>query len=663
MEAIAKNITDLIKQNHIAGVEKYLDFYLQTIEEGTELEQVNAMVKLGEFYLQSKRHDIARQVLEDALDHSYTNGDMKIKADIHYYLGMNFRLEGNLKDAHRHLSQAKKMAISLEENTRLIETYIEIALRYLDEPKKEQAIAALESANSIAVLEAKEFYIYKTYQMMGNVYEDKNDPHSAILAYEKALESLDSESFIVERTGISRKLSVIYWSLNKGSQALKYADRSLREAKETRIATEINKALFQLTKIQAELGSFDQALKNTDALVLFYEKNSDHNSLASTFNLIGYIHLKRNQVSEARKYFEKVLSIDMTIVKPLIRAYALEELSRILFESSENAVSLEFANQARAIYTDLALQQNLTSVNILIADIYADGGSYDKALVLLNAALWRANKIKDALLQSEVLIKQAKIEIITDKNKARTMALKSLNIARNISSRPLQAEALKVLMDIESKVLNFKVAHEYLVEISDIEKEEDSATIARKIANLRQAHSVEQRDMELETLKQKSKIDELGIISQQSEIDILKHKKAISELDVYKDKILKTISASVLFVTLIVLVFVGCFLYLSRRNRAFEQEKSNYIASNSEQLAQLHHDKLELFKGMARELEGPINGMDNIFKTFEGYVEENDRASVIVTLDLIKATIAEAQQIGDDMVSCDWLIEDKQVQG
>ncbi len=123
-------------------------------------------------------------------------------------------------------------------------------------------------------------------------------------------------------------------------------------------------------------------------------------------------------------------------------------------------------------------------------------------------------------------------------------------------------------------------------------------------------------------------------------------------LEAYESRTLKTYLIAAISVVLIAVGFLGCLQYINRKNTNLDIEKTSKIEKYNQQLEQLNSDNIQNVSTIFKDLRGPINGLDYILKSFEEYIEKDDRASVLLTLDLLKGTIRESQTLSHNIAKC-----------
>ncbi|HEY4786160.1 MAG TPA: SpoIIE family protein phosphatase [Bacteroidales bacterium] len=170
------------------------------------------------------------------------------------------------------------------------------------------------------------------YSKAGYAYWNKRDNSKAESAFQKAYDLFSNQGNANASIAVGNNLGILYLEDEKYTNAHNAFSNVLSFARKTKNSTEVFNALMNLGSVAIELASFDEAISRaTEALSMAKEMNN-LKSLAKCYSILAESYEKKNDESNAYKYFELYSSIDKKI-----KAQELEDFKELSTEEINKA--------------------------------------------------------------------------------------------------------------------------------------------------------------------------------------------------------------------------------------------------------------------------------------------------------------------------------------
>ena len=170
------------------------------------------------------------------------------------------------------------------------------------------------------------------YSKAGYAYWNKGNNSKAESAFQRAYDIFSSQGNVIASIAVGNNLGILFLDDEKYANAHTAFGNVLNYARKTKNTTEIFNALINLGTVAFELSSLDEAIsRSNEALGMAKEMNS-LKLLAKCYSLLAESYEKKNDESNAYKYFELYSSIDKKI-----KAQEMEDLKEMSTEEINRA--------------------------------------------------------------------------------------------------------------------------------------------------------------------------------------------------------------------------------------------------------------------------------------------------------------------------------------
>ena len=357
--------------------------------------------------------------------------------------------------------------------------------------------------------------------------------------------------------------------------ALNYSTQSLKIHETINDPKGHAKTLMGAGIIYRHIGRYEKSLTHIRQAYLYYKKTTNYNGIAKTSNEIGNIYIQLEQFDQAKYFFQETINIPEEKLKLKTIASALREMAVIEFKGNNYKSAMAYAKRAYEIYQieDEKLKESVTTR--IIANIYRAQHNQDKAIDFYKKSLAIAIESGDEQHQIEAQIPLAQMYITQDTNKAINLLTASLAIALRTKNEKQTFNAYRKLRIAEEYREDFKQALIYAkseIELGNIiHKKLDNKKLILAKASL-YSHKLE---IELESLREKTKLDQLELTQKNNEIELGKQASTINELELTKNKYA---SAALAFL-LITCIFFVLLIYRSFIDSKERNKELDYLAS------------------------------------------------------------------------------------
>jgi len=438
--------------------------------------------------------------------------------------------------------------------------------------RAEYTISVVQYLMAIEYLTAKESHIQKlnarTHVRLAEAYKRLEKREKTAEHYEKALAVFTN---LNETKSMARTLNTLAEAERyRGNLvlALDYALRSLALHKQVDDAKGRAKALMGAGIIYRHIGRYEQSLKHVHEAHRYYKRANNSTGIAKTSNQIGHIYFRLEQFDQARSFYMLSISLPEEQVEPKTLATALRESAIIDWKKGDYASATTLAKKADNIYRKSNDKAKQSITQRILANIQRDENNVSSALNYYKESLALATEIESDFYQIKTLIPLATMLFDTNMEEAVTLLKTALNLAHKNDYKAYILESYHYLRLAEKSRGNIEASLEYAeqeIALSEVIQEDiNNNELALEKAKL---HSL-RLEIELETLREKTKLDKLELARKNNEIEIAQQATTISELELTKNRYASVALALLLAVCLIlVLLIYRRFMVSKQRNQ------------------------------------------------------------------------------------------------
>lgn len=423
-------------------------------------------------------------------------------------------------------------------------------------PDNENQITSPDDAISLKDPAQRLEYLLEKAWRMRNSQPD----HSLLLGHE-AIELADSLQDAFNLAKAHSFTGVAYRLLGDYNKAIDYFFRGLAIAKDNAIPEQEGYAHINIANLYIYLEYFTQALDNLNLAQEISKEIGNDDMLAYIFLYKGRVLMSINALDDAIENINNSL-----------------QLRKKTGNLPGQAVSYKY-----------------------LADIYYNKADYDLARQNYDLALTSFNEDEDKHLYGNIMLQKARIFCNKkDHVNAAPLALLALKTGREVNSRLLIHDALKVLSKVDLNFGNYRDAAQKLNEM---------ILYADTLFNQQLSEKVLSMEFELERQKQQAQID---IINRDNEIQALK---------LSRQRFLNT----GLIVFALLLVITGSILLVLLRKL---KNKNRQLSMQKEELKQINTAKDRMFLVIGHDLRGPVWNLRALIELIREDIDSNDTAAM-----------------------------------
>ncbi len=439
--------------------------------------------------------------------------------------------------------------------------------------KQKKYTGAIEKySNSITYLQKNDPTTIKhkgsIYTKIAESYKRLKNREKTAYFYKKSLDifiKLDNKKYI------ARTLNTLAESeryLGNLVIALEYSTESLKIHNTINDPTGYAKALMGAGIIYRHIERYEKSLKHIYKAYLYYKETNNYDGIAKTSNEMGNIYIKLEQFEEAKYFLKETINIPKEKISLTTLSSALRETAVIDFNDKNYDSALFFAKKAYNIYKDEneKLKESLTAR--IIANIFREQRNITKAISYYQKSLAIATQHNNELYQIKAQTPLAGIMITINTDEAILLLKNSLEIALRLKNKEQILYTYRTLRQAEDYKGNFKKALSYAkkeIKLANIIRNEYDE---KKISLTKVALHSQKIEIELASLRERTKLDQLELIKKNNEIEIVRKTKMINELELKKNQYASIALTSLTTICLILVLFIyRSFIISKKRNK------------------------------------------------------------------------------------------------
>lgn len=436
--------------------------------------------------------------------------------------------------------------------------------------RAEYTIAVVQYLMAIEYLTANESHIQKlnarTLVRIAEAYKRLENREKTAEYYEKALAIFTDLNEVKSMARTLNTLAEAQRYLGNLVLALDYALRSLALHGQIDDAEGRAKALTGAGIIYRHIGRYEQSLEHVHQAHLYYKKINNATGIAKTSNQIGHIYFRLEQFDQARSFYMLAISLPEEKVEPKTLATALRESAIIDYNKGNYASAKLLAQKADNIYRDSNDKAKQSITQRILANIQRDENNISGALDYYEESLVLATEIESDFYQIKTLIPLATMLFDTDMEEAVKLLKTAVALARKNGYKSYMLESYRHLRLAEKRRGNTAASLQYAeqeIALSEVIQEDISNNeLALEKAKL---HSL-RLEIELETMRETTKLDKLELARKNNEIEIAQQATTISELELTKNRYASVALALLLAVCLTAILFIYRRFMLSKQH-------------------------------------------------------------------------------------------------
>lgn len=276
------------------------------------LNRVN-LFKVANRYYNMNNWNAYKETVHFVLENSKSSNDTINIAKAYTYLGDYYGAQSVSDSAFIYYSKAEKMYIKVEDNYNLARTYLNKALLQFNESDFSGSEIAVFNALRAIKEEKADDIIYESYNLLGILYNEKEEYGKSIEWHTKALVSLDNKNVPIQYQSKATSLNnigYVYQNLEKHKEAIPYFQKGLKEKgliadKPSLYAMLLDNLAYSKFKLK----------ESEDLPALFYKSLKLRDSLQLTSGIINNkLHLSeyfayKNDTVKAIQYSKEALAL------------------------------------------------------------------------------------------------------------------------------------------------------------------------------------------------------------------------------------------------------------------------------------------------------------------------------------------------------------------
>jgi len=315
----------------------------------------------------------------------------------------------------------------------------------------------------------------------GFVHSRKGEFDQAKGFYQKALKILKDKQDHPSQKEIGKLLNatgIVHWYQGKYDQAIDYYQKSIEIFQKIKDEQEISSPYNNLGNISFDRGNYDQAIEYYQKSLLLREKTGDINAMAGSYNNLGNAYYKKGNFAEALRNYKRSASIYSRIGARSSFIIPLSNIANISLEQADYRSALEHNQRC------LEMSEKVGAVWNASINAHNQGCTYqllnelDKTIECSHKSFVLKCKLKDTFGKAGTFCLLGDIYRVKGEwFKSERYLQKALNIYRELSSKPGEAECLKSWAELNLETGNYFQAFELLKQSLKLSEESQDVSL------------------------------------------------------------------------------------------------------------------------------------------------------------------------------------------
>ncbi len=379
-----------------------------------------------------------------------------------------YRIKGKMEiaeskglEAIKIITKIKDWKFKIELKQALTTAYNYLAVIYCVKGDLEKALKLCKEAISIAEDTGDLRSKGNAYNVMGTVFKAQGN-------YEKAIDSFTVNLRITEELEDKRGMGAAYCNLGNvyqhigdNSTALDLYQKFLEIAQDLHDKSNIGMASNNMGIIYFNMGDYERALKFFENYLNICKELGDKRGVAIAYCNIGEVLMNKFEYDKAVALFKKSLKISREIGDKRGIASASYNLGYVYAEIGRLKLAYEYSNAAKTFFESIGNKNALGLVLNTIALIQLKGMNLEEALKILNSALSLAEDTHSIELKINCLFNQARVYAEIDKEKAKEIFLKAIELCQKSKIKKLLADIYYEYALFLNRISEIQMAKKY----------------------------------------------------------------------------------------------------------------------------------------------------------------------------------------------------------
>lgn len=446
--------------------------------DSSESYDLYALCLTGECLTVIARYDSARRVFERAVRQAKSNHSFWLPRA---YFGQARLLirEWENEKALLYLDSARALMDESKPDFRWLELLTNYGEAYNNLVQREESLKAYEKMCTIADSLEDRYHLIKCALNNADHYYDAANYVLALNFAQSALELSRLYTYPVQEAQLLLKIGDIYVVMTDYSLALDYYFRALGIAESLGLTYETALLYNKISWVYKDEGKYDLAWNFANQSMALFTSIGDRNGIADVHNNMGLIYLLQGRYEESVAEHRKALAIRQDI-------------------GSKLGVIASLYNEGL---------------------VYEEQGLYEKALELNLEVLRLAQPVSNAKGMATSYQRVASLLIAMRRfDEAETYLQKAMQIDKESITRLSRRNNFLLYSRLFEAKADFKTALEYRKQYETLNDSIFSEQSASKIAELQARYDLEQKESEIEALKNQRKLQENQLMLQEAKI-------------------------------------------------------------------------------------------------------------------------------------------------
>jgi two-component system, NarL family, sensor kinase len=397
--------------------------------------------------------------------------------------------------------------------------YFLICLPFVVSAKNEDNInrKRLDSLLNIAKLQGGNFHDYNISKQLSHQYTVLLKGDSAFYWGVKTLEIARKEQSVQKEIAALQHLGTIQETVfKKYKPALEYYTAAGELAARHQLVESLHEVYTNILNLCFYLADFATAMRYATNGLNLAEKTGEKKRIAHYGSLIGFIHLRQNNVTAAEKYYRSYLSYAVSVNDTLTIADVYTSLAECDMATGKFNRALNYMKQSLAMYQELHTRKRLSKVDRIPYTLFKIGYCFgvqektDSAMKYVLQSLYYAKifpcNLYDVaqyrIYAGNLYLKQGM------RKEAARMLHEGLQLAIEIDHKENIRDAFFYLQQLFAKHKQFDSAYHYNILYTRLKDSIANEITTREIEQIETTYALEKKDNQIKLLEQDKKLQE-----------------------------------------------------------------------------------------------------------------------------------------------------------
>ncbi len=386
---IAKTEVDfIVATKSIEQAVEKVNQWLNATSTNSEIEKnIKLLLLRAELYRQDKNNDLALSTITSALDIAQEHQKNKLIALCHSALASIQLQRGEYTAAINEYTQSQNIYKTLNDTSNLLKSQRNISIAYRNRGDYDTSLNILKQSLHIALQSNNPDEISYIYNLIGSVYARMDKPSMAIENYNQSLMLRKENLLLASYASTLENISRIQRDLGQYDEALNNINLTLDIRQKLYDPQRLASAYNEMGSLLAQQGDMANALTNYLKALKIRQEHNLHPDVSRSLINIGVTYRQLKSHKNALKYFTNALDLISDMADPIGKSWVYIHLGNTHRDLNNINEAITYYTKALSIRKKTGNNKLIAQATRSLAVAYGEANQFTKAQELFAQAI------------------------------------------------------------------------------------------------------------------------------------------------------------------------------------------------------------------------------------------------------------------------------------